>query len=150
MKRIIISLCCLLAPLWALSQEGLGVEDVFEGRVVPGSRIEETMVRGEALHKYRLETFRSVKMEVDSLERHRIETLVLSDGKEAMEHQDEAEYERRGGHLTYCILALPPKRLRRYLCYQCYAPRPSTFVITLVYIEGRATLSELRRTFKVK
>lgn len=151
MKRIIISLLCLSVSLWSMAQDSFfHAEDVFDGIIVPRNRMEETMVRGEALHKYKLETFRSVKMEVDSVERQRIETLVMLDGEGVMDREDEAEYERQNGHLTYCILSLPAKRHKRYLCYQCYKSRPAAFTVTLVYIEGKATLRELRNTFKIK
>ncbi len=150
MKRIIVCFFILSAPLWALAQKGLHVERVFDGGLIPRNRIEETMVRGAALKEYKLELYRGMKMEVDSVERQHIETLVMNDGKGMMDREDGAEYEMQNGHLTYCILSLPAIRHKRYLCYQCYKSRPDAFTVTLVYLEGKATLRDLRKTFRKK
>ncbi len=147
MKRLIILMACLsIAFTQAAAQKDMAVEQVFAGKVIPKKRMEETLIKGESIHKFKLSLFRSLKMEVSTAERDQIESLVLQDAK-GMEDSPEAEYEMRDGHLYYCIVSLPAQQ-KRYLCYQCYESRPDTYQLTLVYIEGWATLKDLHKTFK--
>lgn len=149
MKRIIILTICLVAALAeAVAQRDMAVSPVFAGKVIPKKRMEETLVKGESIHKFKLSLFRSLKMEVSAAERDTIESLVLRD-VEGFEDSPEAEYELKDGHLSYCISSLAAQQ-KRYLCYQCYESRPSTYQLTLVYIEGWATLKDLHHTFKRK
>ena len=147
MKRIIILTVCLgIAFARVAAQKDMAVSPVFAGKVIPKKRMEETLIKGETIHKFKLTLFRSLKMEVSTTERNTIESMVLLDG-EGMETSPEAEYEMKDGHLYYCIVSLPAKQ-KHYLCYQCYESRPDTFVVTLVYMEGWATLKDLHKTFK--
>ena len=149
MKRIIILTICLVTVLVeTAAQKDMAVAPVFAGKVIPKKRMEETLVKGESIHKFKLSLFRSLKMEVSTAERDTIESLVLLDAP-GMEDSSETEYEMKDGHLSYCIVSLPAQQ-KRYLCYQCYESRPDTYQLTLVYIEGWATLKDLHRTFKRK
>ena len=147
MKRLIILMACLgIALAQAAAQKDMAVSPVFAGKIIPKKRMEETLVKGESIHKFKLSLFRSLKMEVSTVERDTIESLVLLDAP-GMEDSSETEYEMKDGHLSYCIVSLPAQQ-KRYLCYQCYESRPDTYQLTLVYIEGWATLKDLHKTFK--
>ncbi|MCR4921123.1 MAG: DUF6108 family protein [Bacteroidaceae bacterium] len=149
MKRIIIlTLLLSMALAQAVAQKDMAVTPVFAGKIVPKKRMEETLVKGESIHKFKLSLFRSLKMEVSTAERDSIESLVLHD-VEGLEDSPEAEYEMKDGHLSYCISSLPAQQ-KCYLCYQCYESRPGNYQLTLVYIEGWATLKDLHHTFKRK
>lgn len=150
MKRTLIILLCLLAPLTAvLAQKGLHVAPIFQGEVIPKKRMMETMARGESLEKYKLTLFHSLKMNVDVFERGTILERVLADVN-GLESKN-VEWESENNNVAYCIACLPGgKSKHRYLCYQCYEASQGGFNITLVYLEGSASMSDLRKTFKKK
>ena len=64
MKRIIILTICLVTVLVeAVAQKDMAVSPVFAGKVIPKKRMEETLAKGESIHKFKLSLFRSLKME---------------------------------------------------------------------------------------
>lgn len=149
-KRMsLLTLLWLLCWLGVWAQRGLHVSPVFEGEVVPRKSMIETLVRGESLQKYKLQFFRSVKMNVPADKRGAIADRVLRDasrpGTQSLEKEVDA------GQLTYCILQLADRDGRkRYLCYQSYEAARGGYNIVLVYMEGWATLADLHQSFKRK
>lgn len=147
MKKTLI-LLLLLLPLAAWAQDRLQSGAVFEGKVVPRSRLVETMVKGAPLKDYGLSLFRSVRMDADGAELERITALILDDASGAI--SKETEIDR--GMLKYALLALPPSSDSR--CFLCFQSKPSdteglTSVI-VVYMEGDTTLTDLRKMFTTK
>ena len=146
MKKILICLITLfLFTGAALAQRGLNCYPVFQGRVIPQKQMVVTEVRGDGMATYKLSYFRSVRFQVDTLMARKVGELVESDALVA----DSAETEETGGLLTYALVQLQPLGItRRYLCYQA---RPTDFngwMITILYLEGSATLEDLRSMFE--
>lgn len=146
MKKIIIFLMFLLLPTGAaFAQKGLNSLPVFQGKVIPERQMVMTEVRGDGMATYKLSYYRSVRFQVDTLTARKVAALVEADALTA----DSAETEKTGELLTYGLVQLKPLGItRRYLCYQA---RPTTFhgwMITIIYLEGSATLQDLRSMFE--
>lgn len=146
MKKIIIFLMFLLLSTGAaFAQKGLNSLPVFQGKVIPERQMVMTEVRGDGMATYKLSYYRSVRFQVDTLTARKVAALVEADALTA----DSAETERTGELLTYGLVQLKPLGItRRYLCYQA---RPTTFhgwMITIIYLEGSATLQDLRSMFE--
>ena len=146
MKKIIICLMSLLLFTGvAFAQKGLNCYPVFRGKVIPERQMVMTEVRGDGMATYKLRYYRSVRFQVDTLTARKVAALVEADALAA----DSAETEKTGALLTYGLIQLKPLGItRRYLCYQA---RPTEFhgwMITMIYLEGRATLEDLRSMFE--
>lgn len=62
---------------------------------------------------------------------------------------DSAETEKTGELLTYGLVQLKPMGItRRYLCYQARPTEYHGWMITIIYLEGSATLEDLRSMFE--
>ena len=141
-----LSLCAPLVPI--LAQKGLNVSPVFEGTVIPEKRMVKTLVRGSQAKSYKLSLFHSLKMEASAEECDQIETLLKKDCH-GLESESVQEYGMRDGRLSYLIAQLPDRdNLHIFLCYQCYEEPEGNFHLTLVYMEGAATIMDLYKIFK--
>ena len=153
MKRLFIILLMFsgITPC-AIAQEGLRINDVFKGHVVTKQFIQESLIKGDNLAPYNLKVLHTAKCEANAKERITIEQLFEEDMKERISDDDSnMEMESRDGHLYYAIVQRKDsaKGTHRYICYQC-RDRSSHYDITLVYMEGKASLADLRKTFKKK
>lgn len=140
-----ISLC-------ASAQKGLCINEVFEGKLIEKERMQESLVKGDNLAAYNLKVLHTVKFGANDEERARVDQLFTEDMKERISDDDSnMEYESRDGFIYYAIVQLTDNKegTHRYICYQC-KERYSHYYITLVYMEGMASLSDLRKTFKKK
>lgn len=142
-----ISLC-------ATAQKGLRINEVFEGRIVEKQVMQESLVKGENLAPYRLKVLHTVKFAANEKERAEVDRLFSEDMKERISDDDSnMEFESRDGFIYYAIVQLTDSQegtgTHRYICYQC-KEKYKYYYITLVYMEGEASLSDLRRTFKKK
>lgn len=151
MKRILFFILLLAAPLTAAwAQKGLGVEPVFEGKVIPAKRMVKAVVRGEQAKRYKLSLFHSLKMTADSTECCQIEQLVRQDCR-GFDSPLVQEYGMKEGRLSYLIAQLPNQQDGQvFLCYQCYEEPQGSFHLTLVYMQGEATLKDLYKMFKTE
>ena len=153
MKRMILALWALLAVIQLSAQSGYGINPVFDGKVIPSSRIKETYINGTQLAPYKLRVFRSVKFTATPAELSRIQALLLEDGKGAEDRQTEYT----GGVLTYALFRFRaevhssrydmPVEGNKYLCLQVF-PKETRYDVTLVYMSGDASLDELKQLFK--
>ena len=104
-----------------------------------------TEVRGDGLATYKLNYYRSVRFHVDTLTARKVAALVEADALTA----DSAETEKTGDLLTYGLIQLKPFGvMRRYLCYQARKTEFQGRMITIIYLEGSATLQDLRSMFE--
>lgn len=153
MKRMILIAIGLFAALTLLAQSGFQVNPVFDGKLVPKSRMEETFIEGSQLSPYKLRVFRSVKFTVTESEFSEIQTRLLEDARGAADRQTDYA----GGKLCYAVLRYPVKvRSTRndislvdgskYLCLQA-ARKGDGYQVTLVYMSGDATLDDLKTIF---
>lgn len=153
MKRMILIAIGLFVTLTVLAQSGFQVNPVFDGKLVPRSRMEETFIEGSQLSPYKLRVFRSVKFTVTESEFSEIQTRLLEDARGAADRQTDYA----GGKLCYAVLRYPVKvRSTRndislvdgskYLCLQA-ARKGDGYQVTLVYMSGDATLDDLKAIF---
>lgn len=141
-KLTIICLLFLIAsPIRA--QHGLKTYPVFQGEVVPASMMVVTEVRG-GLTAYKLDYYKGVTFQVEQALAAKVASLVETDAAET----DDCETEKTGTLLTYALIRPKSKdRVNRYLCYQA-RPVDGQWKITILYLEGTATLSDLRTMFE--
>lgn len=153
MKRMLLVAIGLFATLTLLAQSGFQVNPVFDGKLIPKSRMEETFIEGSQLSPYKLRVFRSVKFTVTESEFSEIQTRLLEDARGAADRQTDYA----GGKLCYAVLRYPVKvRSTRndislvdgskYLCLQA-ARKGDGYQVTLVYMSGDATLDDLKTIF---
>ena len=144
-KRLLFILALLLSTGAAWAQRGLNCYPVFQGKVVPKRVMVVTEVNGDAMATYKLSYFRSVRFQVDTLTAAKVAALVEADALAA----NSAETEKTGDLLTYALVQLKPLgRTRRYLCYQERSTEYGGCIITILYLEGSATLEDLRSMFE--
>lgn len=137
---------------WATAQEGLHINEVFEGKLLDKEEMQESLVKGENLAPYNLKVLHMLKFSAGSDDRARVDRLFCQDMQQRISDDDSnMEMESRDGFIYYAIVQLTNTRkgLHRYICYQC-RDKSDYYLITLVYMEGKASLADLRKTFKKK
>jgi len=149
MKRIFFIIVLLGSTcLTVMAQKELSVGPLFEGKMIPRKQMVETVVRGEQAKSFKLSLFHSLKMEVSAEQCSGIEELVIKDCG-GLESPSVQEYGKKEGRLSYLIAQLADRGGERvYLCYQCYETTEKKLCITLVYMEGSATINDLYKMFK--
>ena len=127
-----------------MAQRGLNCFPVFRGKVVPSNRMIVTEARGESMATYKLDYYHSVQFQVGEDVAMKVAELILADAADAQSSQTEMT----GDLLTYALIQPTPfARVRRYLCYQARPAGPA-WVITILYLEGSATLNDLYSMFE--
>ena len=144
MKKLLLFLLALLLTSGAaFAQRGLNSNAIFRGRVIPSERMVRTEVRGSSMTTYKLDFYRSVRFQVDKKTALEVAALVKADAEAAIS----AETEMTGDLLTYALVQPAGRgKSHRYLCYQA-RPEGPAWVITILYLEGSATLADLRSMF---
>ncbi len=150
MKHLLITLA-LIVSLPLSAQKGLHINDIFKGKVVSRQEMREGIMRGDNLAPYKLNVLHTASFTGDEAERQLADRLFSADMKAYIADDTDMEMESRGGFLYYAIVQLidTDSGLHRYICYQC-KEKAKRFDITVVYMEGKATLADLRKTFKKK
>ena len=134
------------------AQRGLQINEVFEGKVIAKQYMQESLIKGDNVAPYKLRLLHTVKFLANNSQRAKADALFNIDMKERISDDDSnMEMETRDGILYYAIVQLTDndKGSHRYICYQC-RPKSTKFDITMVYMEGEASLADLRKTFKRK
>lgn len=152
MKHLIITLALITATLPLSAQKGLRINEVFEGNIINELALHESLVKGESLEPFKLKVLHTVKFTTGNSARDKVEALFKEDMQGRLsDENDNLELEYRDGRLYYAIVQIADtkKGLHRYICYQCRQETGGNS-ITLVYMEGKASLADLRKTFKKK
>ena len=153
MKRTLFILSMLIGIcLNTTAQRGLQINEVFEGKVIAKQYMQESLIKGDNVAPYKLRLLHTVKFLANNSQRAKADALFNIDMKERISDDDSnMEMETRDGFLYYAIVQLTDnnKGSHRYICYQC-RPKSTKFDITMVYMEGEASLADLRKTFKRK
>ena len=103
-----------------------------------------TEVRGSSMETYKLDYYKGVSFQVDEALAARVASLVEEDAVST----DDRETEKTGSLLTYALVQPKSKgKANRYLCYQA-RPVGNQWKITLLYLEGPATLEDLKNMFE--
>lgn len=146
-RKIYLWLLALMLSLPAMAQEGLHIAPLFNGQYRDRKDATEVLMKGRKLAPYHLVLFRSLTLSTATANTQQIEKLVRADGATAIDK----EVSLRGGHLYYGFYQLKPVgKMRRYLFYRNNSLKPGTgrtATLTLIYMEGTATIDELKRTF---
>lgn len=145
MKKILFFLFCLLAvTTHAYAQSEMNVAPVF-GNTTLGKGQKEIIIKGRELKPYNLEYFRSQTLKTTPGQRDAIEKLVKADGQEAADK----EIGTIGGHIYYAFYCFrKTDGSYSYLFYRNNTLRNrKSQEITLIYMEGHATLEQLKKMF---
>lgn len=147
-RRWIILWMCLLAVLPVCAQKGMHVEDLFGSRFKYDKQAVEVLIKGRELKKYHLTLFRSLTITDEPAVSEEIEALVGLDAQTAVDK----EVGKVGKRLYYGFYCFPAQDDNyRYLFYRNAAVAPGNskkMEVTVVYMEGKITLEELKRMFK--
>ncbi len=138
MKRILPLILTLLGLCFeAHAQKGLAIQSAFDELAVRQNATEVVMGAGR-LKKYRLSLFHSLEIKNPSAsDRTRIEALIQADAAQAIRHEE------NGGHR---LCELPHSgSTHRYIFY-----RPGSQSLILIYIEGKASLEQIKSQFLKK
>lgn len=148
MKRFYLSLSVIWLMLTATAQEGLQINSFFDKHYKEWKKATEVLVKGKQLKPYDLTLFRSITLKDLPEEALKIEACVMKDVEKAVDKEEG----RIGERLYYGFYCLPPRyeMTYRYLFYRNTSVKKDARQdeVTLVYMEGYATLDELKRIFK--
>lgn len=147
MKRfIIIVLTCLLTSMAAVAQKGLNINRLFDGRYKKATCATEIIVTGSQANEIGLMIYHSVSV-TDKTQAEIIENLVVKDGAQAIDK----EVEYRNGQLYYGFYTMKKvKRDNRYIFFlnQNLAKKSPKNMVTLIYMEGKATPSQIKKLIR--
>ena len=144
MKKTIVTLMALLLlALSASAQRDLNCYTVFQGKVVPRKQMVVTEVRGSSMAAYQLDYYRGISFLANEALTRKVAALVEADADGAAVN----ETEKVGDLLTYALVQpLSTGKMNRYLCYQAREVGDK-WKVTILYLEGTATLDDLRKMF---
>ena len=147
MKRIIIIiLTSLLTTMAAMSQNGLNINRLFDGRYKKAAGATEIIVTGSQAREIGLVVYHSVSV-TDKAQAEIIESLVVKDGVLAIDK----EVEYRNGQLYYGFYTLQKgKHNNQYIFFlnQNLARKAPKNVVTLIYMEGNASASKIKKLIR--
>ena len=148
LKYVWLILCGLMVVCNGLhAQEKLRSKVLFDGRYNNREGAVEVLVKGKKLAPYHLTLFRSLTLQADSTEIATITALVESDAQKAAEKETGSI----GGKLYYGFFCFPgnDKDTNQYLFFRNASLRnPDYPEVIVIYMEGAATLEELKEMFQ--
>lgn len=140
MKRIAILLIMVTSVLVVHAQEGLHINELFKGAIIPKDEMMETRVRGKMIAKYQLSYYHSLRFYANQEEVKKINELIEKDRKE---HQDEdlkSFFEYRSKKLIVTsnkILLKPLNGKNRFICTKVKEkPGDKKIEMIVIYLEG--------------
>lgn len=142
MKRLGIILVILHVALFAQAQQGLPIDKLFQGLVIPQERMMETKVRGKMIAKYQLSYFHSLRFNATPREMKLIMTLVDM-GNPQKENLQERSMMSTNTSETRMVRLDPQGKQNRYLCAKANKKGSKEYEMVVIYMEG--TLSSLEK-----
>ena len=144
-QHITTIILALLLAATTTAQSHLNVAPMFEGKKEWSLKFTGSHIEGRPLKPYNLTLFRSITTSDHRLY-DKIEALVEKDGKNTIDK--ESGY--INGKLYYAFYQFKPKNKKyQYLFYHNSSLREDKpDEVTIVYIEGYVTLTELKKIFK--
>ena len=146
MKRHLLStIIFLFSFISAVAQSGLHVNSLFGGKFQNRSDATEVTLKGRKISKYKLSLFRSLTISGKSAEAREVERLVKADAAKAVDKESGS----KGARLYYGFYRLHPQgKQNRYIFYRNNALKAGAKpVLTLIYMEGTASIAELKQNF---
>lgn len=118
------------------AQQGLRINELFEGRIIPPERMVETRVRGKTLAKYQLSYYRSLRFTASEDEAERVRIIVEEDGKDRPSSAL-AKTQGKQNSDTYKVQVGKVGDRNCYLCYQAqWKGSKAERTVTVIYMEG--------------
>ena len=142
MRRICIILMMLHAVLLLHAQQGLPIDKLFQGQIIPQERMMETKVRGKMIAKYQLSYFHSLRFNASPTETRAIMALVDL-GNPAMGSMQEKSTMSTNTTESLMVRLDPQGKLNRYLCAKVNKKNSKKSEMVVIYMEG--TLSSLEK-----
>ena len=144
--HLLTLLCVLMLCIPLYAQQGLKIAPLFNGQYRYMKGTTEVLLKGRKLAPYKLKLFRSITVGTEHVNLVQVERMVKSDATTAIDK----EISSKQGHLYYAFYQWRPLgSTRRYLFYKNNAlnAKGHNNTFTLIYMEGTATLDELKRNF---
>ena len=138
MKKLLTLILLLLSPhlgMWA--QKGLAIQAAFDELAVKKNATEVVM-SGKRLKDFHLSFFHSLEIKNPSAADHqRLSSLVKTDAAQAVTREESSDHK---------FYELPQRKVNHsYILY-----RNSGQTLTLIYIEGKASLKQIKQYFQKK
>lgn len=145
MKRLLFILIITVSALPAAAQKGMNVASLFDGGYQNRKDVTEIVVEGKRLKPFNLRLFRSITVTGNVSLAAEMERLVRLDGKAASDREEGMI----GGKLYYAFYSFPDGNggYRHLFFRNNMLKRGAKPETTVVYMEGKATLGELKRMF---
>ena len=143
---IIIILTCLMASSTAVAQNGLNINQLFDGRFKKATGATEIIVTGSRANEIGLKVYHSLSV-TNEIQAELIESHVIKDGVQAVDK----EVEYRNGQLYYGFYTMKSvKGNKRYIFFlnQNLARKSPKKVVTLIYMEGNATPEQIKKLIR--
>lgn len=141
MKRISILLIMVTSVLVVHAQQGLHINELFKGAIIPQDEMMETRVRGKMIAKYQLSYYHSLRFYANQEEAKQIKELIEKDRKD---HQDAdcgngfTEYRNKKQIVTSNEIQLKSlKGKNRFICTKAKEkPGSKKIEMIVIYLEG--------------
>ncbi|MGM9804145.1 MAG: DUF6108 family protein [Muribaculaceae bacterium] len=146
MKRFLIIIFCMTAVIASRAQE-LYIDQCFSDHILAKKSVTAVKVKGERLKQYNLSSFRSITVAADKKLATWVQKQVVHDAQLATDREEGI----KSGQLQYGFYVFRNKNKRtfRYIFFRNNKPDDADVTdVTMVYMEGKATLSELKQMFK--
>lgn len=131
-------------PIYA--QDGLNIKSAFDNKYKTNANATFIYMKGQEIKKYGLTVFKSLTLPGDGSDARNIETLVKKDAKYATSK----EVNLKGGMIHLGLYSFKPLKpnINRYIFYRNNATgNEKNKQMTLIYMEGKASIDQLRKTF---
>lgn len=149
MKHWIIYLVLVLLPLPMLAQNDLAIGRVLDGRYKKNAHTTDVEISSKRLEDYQLVYYHSLTIEADTELMDIVSEAFRQDQAKAIDK----ELVQREGHIYYgfCLMNDDPAD-NHYVFFKDmrYAPDNCKSMLTLIYMEGPASMQFLKRRFQQK
>ena len=149
MKRIAILLIMITSVLVVHAQEGLHINELFTGRIIPKDEMMETRVRGKMIAKYQLSYYHSLRFYANQEEAKQIDELFEKDRENRLPHF--TEFRNKKQIVTSKKIQLKPlKGKNRFICTKTIEKSGSKKIeMIVIYLEGSLkSIHELDKILK--
>lgn len=128
----------------AFAQKGLAINELFGKRYTDDKQAVVTSIKGSTLEPYHLSRYKSLTVNNRPAEAQVIEPLLAKDATLAID----SETSYRDGKLYYAFYSLPPTEdERRYIFYLNQSLVGKDKII-LMYLQGYASASQVKKMLK--
>lgn len=142
MKRLGIILVILHVALFVQAQQGLPIDKLFQGQIIPQERMMETKVRGKMIAKYQLSYFHSLRFDTTPTEMKLIMAIVDMGNPPKSDLQEISTMSNNTTE-THMVRLDPQGNQNRYLCAKASKKGTKKYEMVVIYMEG--TLSSLEK-----